>query len=424
MSITKSILNAVFELCPSDRFDQQLGALRPNDRIRRTISHPRETLALLRRQFQEEDLIAAGVAKLDAFGELQMAPELCQAGGVVMTLRKSLAELPFDLVTARGSLAGGEHPVLSVLADGRRAARVGVTGMMLAAFRACDVAVLDLIGLPATHGFGLSRLDLNGCRELNVLYGEGLPGFETSCLAAEEQEAVDETDTEEDSSWEGLAPNESTALRPMLILIDQIDRRQEYEPSHWLQNTARRFVEVRRHTGLSFAGVWVWQPDDDFGERLKFAFRARDKEQIRQVVEQSLASLVDIESVVESVDGSRDEAPSYLTARSALIDQLTAGSIELSAQGNRLADLHDQYDSAVRRELADPLISWARQSGNPVIYDAGTQLADVMTLLHRTTPRLHALQVNRLAGYSGGGGALLESGLFDEYMRLLDRCPS
>ena len=56
-----------------------------------------------------------------------------------------------------------------------------------------------------------------------------------------------------------------------------------------------------------------------------------------------------------------------------------------------------------------------------MIRAAGVQLAEVVAFLHRVTPRLHALQVNRFAGYSGGDGASLGSGLFEEYMRLLDR---
>jgi hypothetical protein len=369
----------------------------------------------------ERDLIAAGVAKRDPFGELQIVPELCQTRGLIMALRKSPAELPWDLLTARGSLVGGKHPVLSALADGRRAALVEETGMMLAAHRIQDVAGLDLIDLPATLGFGLSRLGLSECRELDALYGEGLPVFEASDLDPEEQGAVDGMDAEEDSCWKRLAPNESLALRPMLILIERLGRRRRYEPSRWLQNTARWFTNVRRNTGLSFAGVWVWSPDDDFGERLEFASRARETAQIREVVLQSLASLVDIESVVESVGEQCDEAPSYLTARSGLIKQLTVGPIELPAQGNQLADSLDKYDSAVQRELAEPLINWASQNPNPVIRAAGAQLAEVVALLHRITPRLHALQVQRLAESSRGGSASLESGLFEEYLRLLDR---
>jgi hypothetical protein len=419
MTTRKEILDALFELCPSEYFDRRIGGRRPNNRIRSTICHPQETLASLERRFPERDLIAAGVAKRDPFGELQIVPELCQTRGLIMALRKSSTEPPCDLVTARGSLVG-RHPVLSALADGRRAALVEETGMMLAAHRIQDVAALDMIGLPATLGLGLSRLGLSECRELDALYGEGLPVFEASDRDPEEQGAVDGMEVEEDSGWKRLAPNESLALRPLLILIEQLDRRRGYEPLRWLQNTARWFASVRRNAGLSFAGVWVWQPDDDFGERLKFAYRTR-KAQIREVVLQSLASLVDFESVVESVGEQCDEAPSYLTARSGLIKQLAVGPIELPAQGNQLADSLEEYDLAVQRELAEPLINWASQNLNPVIRAAGAQLAEVVALLHRITPRLHATQVQRLAESFRGDGASLESGLLDEYMRLLDR---
>ena len=50
-------MEALFELCPSEYFDRRIGGRRPNNRIRSTICHPRETLASLGRQFQERDLI-------------------------------------------------------------------------------------------------------------------------------------------------------------------------------------------------------------------------------------------------------------------------------------------------------------------------------------------------------------------------------
>jgi len=368
---TTEILDALFELCPSERYDRQIGVGHANKRIRSTLCHPREALAVLQRRFGDDGLIASRVAKPNVFSELQIVPALCQPGGAVIALRASSADSVFDLLTARGSLVGDQHPVLSAMADGRRAALAEQTGMLLAAQRIQDVATLDMLNLPATCGFGLSGMDLAKCRQMDVLFGEGLPRFEVLDPATEERGEADEIDADEDLHWEPPDPKENWAHRPMLVLFDGLKRRPGDEPSRWLRNTAGWLMKVRRHAGVPFAGIWVWQPDDEFLERLKFAFQQKDRTQIREVVLRSLTSLVDIESVVESVGDSCGETPSYLTARSRLNRQLTVGATQPAAQGGQLADFSEAYDSAVYREFAEPLIRWASENPNPVIRAAG-----------------------------------------------------
>ena len=248
----EEILSAIFDCCPNDWFDQRVNGRHPNDRIRGTIPRPNDALALLKRRFSDQELIAAGVAK-PAFGELQIVSALCQTGGAVMALRKTPTEPPFDVITARGSLTGVKRSVISALEDSRRAA------------------------------------------------------------------------------------------------------------------------------------------------------------------------LVDIESFTESAVDESGTVPNYLTARKDLIHQLGVGAAELAADSGRFADSLQDYDSAVRTELAEPLINWAQKNTNPTISVVGSQLAEVVTLLHRITPRLHALQMHRLEEFSGSDGVSLGSGLFSDYMRLLDR---
>lgn len=89
--------------------------------------------------------------------------------------------------------------------------------------------------------------------------------------------------------------------------------------------------------------------------------------------------------------------------------------------GNELADSLAEYNSTVERELVETLIQWACRSHNPVIRVAGAQLAEVVALLHRIAPRLHVLQMQRFAESTCGNCASLESPLFAEYMRLMDR---
>ena len=390
MSKRGEILSAVFDCCPSEWFDRRIDGRTPNDRIRGTIPRPHDALASLQRRFSDQDLVAAGVAKRGTFGELQIVSALCLTGGTVMALRRSPTEPPFDFTTGRGSLAGVGHSVISALEDSGRAALVEETGMMLAARRIKDVATLDLLGLPATSGFGLSSTRLSDCEKIDVKYGEGLPRFVASD-PEQDEEVVETTDGEDDSYWETPASDESAAFRPMLVLVDQLGHRPEAEPSNWLRNTVRWFAKIRKHTGLRFAGVWIWQPDDDFTERLNFAFQLKDRAQIREVILQGLTSLIGIENFEEPAGVQTDSESNFLPARRGLIERLGIGMTDPAAQGGQLADSISDYDSAVRLELVEPLIDWAQSRTNPVICVVGAQLADVVTLLHRITPRLHAV---------------------------------
>lgn len=423
MKKRQAIYEALFAQCPSDQFDRQIRDRRPNNRIRSTICHPEAALQSLQRQFSVRELVSVGVATRNRFGDLQLVPRLCQANGIVIALRKTSEEAPFDLLTARGLVGSKRHPVLSAFSDFRRAELMEATGMLLAAYRIADVAILDLLDLPATLGFGLSRLRLAECRELDAMYGEGLPGFELREL---DTEGTDDDDPKEDAEAQPelnskrLAPNASPAMRPMLVLIERLPGRNGSMSSNWLSRVARWFADVREHTGIPFAGVWIWQPDDKFQERLKFACQARERSLIRNVFLESLASLVDIEAFLQ-LDVEPRRLPPYVTARNDLIKQLTLGSSEFTPDVDGLNVALDAYDAAVQRELAEPLIAWSLEHANPVVRDLGTQLADVGTLLHRIAPRLQALQYQHLLPSSRGDAGTSESELLNQYMRLLDR---
>ena len=414
------ILEAVFGCCPSEYFDKRIGGQAPNGRIRSTIPHPGDALESLRRRFSDQDLVAAGVTKPDAFGELRIVPRLCQPGGIVMATRKSPDEAPFDLVTERGSLTGARHPVLSALSDGRRVALLEETGVMFVARRLADVAGLDVADLPATYGFGLSGMSLSVFREVDAKYGEGLPKFFWE--SQQDEDAAERVDGEvNNSGWKTPESDDSPAFRPMLVLVDRLRQRPGNVPSIWLRKTAGWLAEIRRFAGLPLMGVWVWQPECEFQERLTFALKTRDRALIRNVILESLTSLVDIETLAEVTVDPSGARPNYLNARRDVINQLGMDRGELAADNGAFMDSLLVYDSAVQAELAEPLINWAEKNNNPVVRAAGSQLAEVVTLMHRIAPRLHALQLHGLTEFSAGDSTPLDSGAFTVYMRLLDR---
>lgn len=231
------ILDAVFDCCPSEWYDRRVAGRCPNGRIRATTRRPCDALDSLRHRLSDHDLLAAGVVKRNAFGELRIVPELCQPGGTVMALRRNPTEPPFDLLTGRGSVTGEKHAVIAALEDFRKATLVDETGVMLAAHRIKGAAVLDFLGLPVTPAFGLSGLSLSDCREIDARYREGLPRF--SVLDPElDQKATKTTDGENDEEWQTPSSDQSQAFRPMLVLVDRLRSGPQDTPLLWLKNTA------------------------------------------------------------------------------------------------------------------------------------------------------------------------------------------
>jgi hypothetical protein len=424
MSTRNAIYQAIFERCPGHAAPGSLAGETLDQRIRGTICHPRETLAVLRQEFSECDLLEARAARQDSFGQLHLAPELCLAGGRILPLREDPAGLPFDLLTARGSLAGGSHPVLSALRDGRISRLASEEGLLLATPRIQDVALLDALGLPVTSGWSLPRLELPECRQLDAAFGEGLPVFEASDLEPVAMDSSEEPVAPETPDWQRLGPEQSSAIRPALVLTDPLGRAPESAPSLWLQRSACWLHDVQQRARLPLAGVWVWQPDADFARQWEFACRSGEPELMREAVLEATQSLVDLETFVESLaaaaDGPPAEPPGYLVARRRVMERLIAGTRQPWTNHDALADALADCESAVERELVAPLIAWALGHPEPWLRTAGTQLAEVVTLLHRIAPRMQALQAERLAA-SRCGEELSLGGLFEQYMRLLDR---
>jgi hypothetical protein len=78
----------------------------------------------------------------------------------------------------------------------------------------------------------------------------------------------------------------------------------------------------------------------------------------------------------------------------------------------------DAFEEVLQSDLLGPLQQWALASHDPVVQNAGLELATIGGLLHRMAPMLHGLQVRQLERGASAGQELLPPKVLEQYLRL------
>ena len=108
------------------------------------------------------------------------------------------------------------------------------------------------------------------------------------------------------------------------------------------------------------------------------------------------------------------EAQAELLA--ALADDRAAGG-----QAHRVRRALSVYEAMVQRDLVAPLQGWALEDSDPVIRNAGAELAAVCGLIHRLSPILADLQGARFERARGGDVEMLPAKALTPYLALIGR---
>ena len=120
---------------------------------------PSQTLADLRAQHQDLELLESGVAVTGPDGALQLATALCDPNTAIIGLRKKPKQDLFDLLTEQGCIAHDELPLCAALQDGGlQEMLAGSPPVLCVACSSADVALLLSLGIPATIASGLAQL--------------------------------------------------------------------------------------------------------------------------------------------------------------------------------------------------------------------------------------------------------------------------
>jgi len=413
VTMPQGILDALFNLAPSCEFAHADDDQKPQQRWRRTIDAPSSTLAQLRAQYSDEELLDSQVLQTTALGERQLRPGLCQPGGVIMALRAGSDNPPFTLLTSRGALSDHQPAVFLALGDERTVKRVQQQRMLLLTPRLVEVASLEKIGFPVALGLGLSRMTAADWCDLddqlaNLSAGSEAEEPSSDAESAEATEGAAASDADDDP----VLTYAELCGPPLLILVDYWGRPRKGGWSQWMRRTARSYAHSCYALGRPLANVWVWAPDADIQPRFAAVLSGGDLSDLQSLLAESLTSLIRVEDVLQEADTGDAAPPDFLQTRRELLQHLSAPAETRLALGDELPDLTAAFDEAVAQEIVNPLVEWSLHHHSPLVRAAGVQLAEVTSLLLATAPRIHAARSHQDS---------MPAETIESYLRLVER---
>lgn len=418
--------------------------LPPDADCRGPVDNESETPHWLRDNYADELLEGARVVEKTAAGQLRLRPELCNPAGAIVGLRRTPGAWPHGLLTARGCLIQSGLPIASALNDARTWAGVNETGLLIAPFRIGEVALLRTLDLPATLCPRPAQLSIDQLRALDESFGGGdYSPLEEAGEPVKADQAGSESKPEQKRATGDLsAPNRGNASggtcpsvpptseqRPpgvqtkfTLVLLGWSPQSICPTPCPILNRWTRYLADYRRYLGLPFAGIRVWRPSASFFENLRFRIALKNVKLVQELLRDSLDELHDFERAGDQQQ-DQGEAVSLLTVQ----EELQARLAEDRAHGrssHRVRMALHRYEALVQQDLIAPLYAWAMASDDPVVRNAGVELASVCGLIHRMTPGLHELQRSQLDRALRTEGELIPAALFEQYLKLLNRLGS
>jgi hypothetical protein len=421
------VQHVLLQHCPPLRFASPWDFLSADEGCRYPVTNPREVLGALARKYHIGVLDSARVIDRGSSGELRLRPALSNPAGAIIGLRQAPGVWPHDLLTARGDLGSDPCTLSSALADSQTAAAVKETRVLFLPFRIGEVAWLRSLGLSATL-----------CPPIHRFTPEQLGAFDTAFkedfgeLGPKIQEARatrPTSDQNRPSPPSGVVGPRPTAAgppppKPTLALLGwaPLTLTSQFNPA--LTRLAAYLLGIQRHLCLEFSGLAVWRPPPSVLENLRFRLKWRNAELIRELLLESTEELSNWEPYgAPAQTGNQDTvSEDFATVQDQLLAELAGSrgrdpSLQLQRVQNR-------YEEAVRRDLVAPLQTWALANPDPVIRNAGVELARTFHLLHAMSPLLQDIQRRHLQGSLTGELEALPPRMFDQYLKLGTRLGS
>jgi hypothetical protein len=416
-NVYEDVYKSLLRWCPPLGFEPPWGSLTPDAACRGPVDKPAKALAALRKRFAEERLLAAGVIDLAPDGCCRVSPELTNPVGAVIALRPRPEGPPRYLLTARGCLPRARWPIDVVLQDAWTVRRLLRVGVLFAAMRIWEVALLRAAGLPATLATGISRLGTYRLGQLDGRFGcqDFVPPRGPPAAAGEDGGP---------NAAGGAPPRWPGRSGVTLALLGWSPLALTPEPSPALAHAVAHLAAARRHLGLPLEGVTAWRLSPRDIDNLRFRLRFRDPRLVRELLQERADSLVDFERLAgPAAPGQGPPEAGYVAARAELLAAL-ADDRAAGHQAHRVRRAMRIYEEMVQRDLIGPLEEWALQSDDPVVRNAGTQLAAVCGLLHQMSPLLADLQAGRFERARGGDADLVPGKTLTHYLTLTARLGS
>lgn len=316
----------------------------------------------LLQRFSQEELVAAGVLAPGTEEEPQLSPAVSQPGDMIIALRRSENDTPFDLLTAKGCVSGRRLPACAALRDGRIREMVRQLGLD----QICgtpviqDAALLLALQIPATLSTGL--MDLKG-----PWLDQFCQAYQLERLAAggkrhQRKYLIDHTEEER--------PPEALVL--LGCRLAEMDR-SEPEEICWIRD---HFLDLQRHLEILMDRIYLWQPPqhalDKIAFRLSHAGPARVREALVSSFDQHTGSLLPARR-------EEDRLPRHLPEAIVHFQKLLGKPTRDLAE-ERLAWQH--LLKLLHKKLIQPLLQQASSTADPVLRHLSLMAAEISQVVH------------------------------------------
>jgi hypothetical protein len=404
------VYQRLFARCPCLCFPEPWSFVGPSGECRGCVVDPAETLAVLRSEFDTPILQAAGVIDRLPDGNLCLHKQLCDPAGAIIALRAEGAEAPFELLTAAGCLSRRSLPLLATLDDARTAHQAQQTGHLFASFQIQEVALLRALGFPATLCTGLQALSFEELRSLDDVFGEG------QLNALIEPGPSIGPPTAESASASGADTPDVILLGWSLLQLDAA------APTE-LAKVAAAFEEFERFLECDYSWLGIWRPSSAELETLRYRLRLQALPPILSLLKDSLEDLYDLCPEKAQARLAERESPRppvhFAQAQANLVAKLAESRSDRSREAEA-REAKQVYDEIMRRDLVRPLQEWALASSDPVVRNAGAELANICALLHEMSPSLQAVVGDQLRHARGPDGDAVAK-VLAQYLQLSAR---
>ena len=345
-------------------------------------------LARLTTEFTESQLEEARVCFRDENNELRLSPPVAGNPSPFLIFRRSKQAQPFDLVNQRGSLASDDPPIFSCREDYFTNQFVGRSGRIIAGLSDNDMALLRQLGLPCAPACGLDRM--NG-QQAKRLLDPSLDGNDRAHVAR----------TNSHIYLVGMQIANLSLEKP--ALLEAVVR------------TIRDAVITYRKS--SSQHIHVWDPKPDEFDRLCSAVRFSDRQQIRQVIWESMNySSMSIAKYFEK--HMQKQSDDYIEARRELLDAISHArkvGFETPDVREKLALLNQTFDS----QVIDAIVRDAMSSRDPVDRSLLILASDLMRHWQRSDDMVQISKHGLAAREDLADGVLSSSALKDR-LRMVD----
>ena len=370
---------------------------------RPALSDPEAALAILREQFEDNELRESGIAVGEPPDPLVLNPILCRPSSLILALRRMAEDAAFDLV-ADGRALSTQLPACAGMRDNRMQALAASSGFLAFTFSMEDLAVLRLMGIPAMPANGMedvSREMFVEVRRLLAMCTEREATEIPSVRAVDQTgdpSTANEPEESDDSVWEeslSNAPLNSTSPyfseATDLILVGWSPSGVNLQQPDGLMDVMSHFVALEENLGLVMDEVFVWKPSAADLDRLASCLQHGEREDVREAI---LASMDQSMNFIEQFVRENSSMQIALAHPSHPLDSMQGPS----ATGFAKKQAWAEYDNVVSAQVTLSLSQLATAVNDPVKRCLIVTAADTTRVVHQQAMSICSKMSRQISG--------------------------